>query len=162
MKDFGTFLDMKRCKNLAHKMYWKYLPKWRLFCQLSQSTDASFLNSPMDSFQRILKVRSCSPSWFNSCGGGWKVPIFSWQLHKVFETMKQFDAWDSNWQRVRTCLKCRRPRFDPWLEKIPWRRKWHPLQSSCLENPMDRGAWWATGHRVPKSRTGLSDQHLLT
>ena len=30
-----------------------------------------------------------------------------------------------------------------------------PLQSSCLENPMDRGAWWATVHRVTKSQTGL-------
>ena len=31
----------------------------------------------------------------------------------------------------------------------------NPLQYSCLENPMDRGAWWATVHRVAKSRTGL-------
>ena len=31
------------------------------------------------------------------------------------------------------------------------------LQYSCLENPMDRGAWWATVHRVSKSRTRLSD-----
>ena len=29
----------------------------------------------------------------------------------------------------------------------------NPLQYSCLENPMDRGAWWATVHRVAKSRT---------
>ena len=32
-----------------------------------------------------------------------------------------------------------------------------PLQYSCLENPMDRGAWWATVHGVAKSRTRLSD-----
>ena len=30
-----------------------------------------------------------------------------------------------------------------------------PLRDSCLENPLDRGAWWATVHRVAKSRTGL-------
>ena len=30
-----------------------------------------------------------------------------------------------------------------------------PLQYSCLENPMDRGAWWATVHWVAKSRTRL-------
>ena len=29
------------------------------------------------------------------------------------------------------------------------------LQYSCLENPMDRGAWWATVHRVTKSYTRL-------
>ena len=31
------------------------------------------------------------------------------------------------------------------------------LQYSCLENPMDRGAWWAAVHGVTKSQTGLSD-----
>ena len=33
----------------------------------------------------------------------------------------------------------------------------HALQYSCLENPMDRGAWWATVHGVVKSWTQLSD-----
>ena len=32
-----------------------------------------------------------------------------------------------------------------------------PLQHSCLENPMDRGGWWAEVHGVAKSRTRLSD-----
>ena len=32
-----------------------------------------------------------------------------------------------------------------------------PLQYSCLENPMDGGAWWAAVHGVPKNRTRLSD-----
>ena len=31
----------------------------------------------------------------------------------------------------------------------------NPLQYCCLENPMDRGAWWATVHRVAKSQTRL-------
>ena len=33
----------------------------------------------------------------------------------------------------------------------------NPLQYVCLENPMDRGAWWAAVHRVTKSWTWLSD-----
>ena len=33
----------------------------------------------------------------------------------------------------------------------------NPLQYSCLENPTDRGTWWATVHGVAKSRTRLSD-----
>ena len=33
----------------------------------------------------------------------------------------------------------------------------NPLQYSCLENPMDRGPWWATIHGVAKSQTWLSD-----
>ena len=32
-----------------------------------------------------------------------------------------------------------------------------PLQYSCLENPMDRGAWWTVVHGVAKSQTWLSD-----
>ena len=32
-----------------------------------------------------------------------------------------------------------------------------PLQYSCLENPMDGGAWWAAVHKFAKSRTQLSD-----
>ena len=71
-------------------------------------------------------------------------------------------------------------RFNFWVGKIPWRRKrlptpvfWPgefqglyspcregngpPLQYSCLENPMDGGAWWAAVHGVAKSRARLSD-----
>ena len=34
----------------------------------------------------------------------------------------------------------------------------NPLQYSCLENPMDRGAWWATVHRVAKRHDGVTEQ----
>ena len=39
------------------------------------------------------------------------------------------------------------------LERSPGGRHGNTLQYSCLENPMDRGAWWATVHRVTKSWT---------
>ena len=38
-----------------------------------------------------------------------------------------------------------------------WEGNGIPLQYSCLENPMDRGAWWAAVHGIAKSRTWLSD-----
>ena len=44
---------------------------------------------------------------------------------------------------------------DPW--RSPGEGHGNPLQYSYLENPMDRGAWWATVHGVAKSRTRLSD-----
>ncbi|KAB0362934.1 hypothetical protein FD754_007090, partial [Muntiacus muntjak] len=47
----------------------------------------------------------------------------------------------------------RRCRFDPWVRKIPWRRNENLLQYSCLENPMDRGAWQGRVHGVPKNWT---------
>ena len=37
----------------------------------------------------------------------------------------------------------------------------HPFRCSCLENPMDRGAWWAAVHGVAKSQTPLSDFHSI-
>ena len=36
-----------------------------------------------------------------------------------------------------------------------WRRKWQPLQCSCLENPRDWGAWWTAVCGVAQSRTQL-------
>ena len=41
----------------------------------------------------------------------------------------------------------------PGLGRSPGGEHGHPLQYSCLENPMDRGAWWATVHRVAESDT---------
>ena len=43
----------------------------------------------------------------------------------------------------------------PLLGRSPGGRHSNPLQYSCLENPMGRGAWWATVHRVAKSQTQL-------
>ena len=45
----------------------------------------------------------------------------------------------------------------PGLGRSPREGNGNPLQYSCLGNPMDRGAWWATVHGVAKSRTWLSD-----
>ena len=45
----------------------------------------------------------------------------------------------------------------PGLRRSPGGGQGNPLQCSCLENPTDRGAWWATVHRVAKCRTRLSN-----
>ena len=39
--------------------------------------------------------------------------------------------------------------------RSPGRGRGNPLQDSCLENPVDRGTWWATVHNVTKSGTQL-------
>ena len=45
----------------------------------------------------------------------------------------------------------------PRSGRSPGEGSGNPLQYYCLENPMDRGAWWATVHGVTKSRTQLSN-----
>ena len=45
----------------------------------------------------------------------------------------------------------------PGWERFPGGRNGNPLQGSCLENSMDKGAWQATVHRVTKSQTRLGD-----
>ena len=46
------------------------------------------------------------------------------------------------------------------LGRSPGEGNGTPLQYSCLENPTDRGAWWATVHAVAKSRTRLNDFNI--
>ena len=45
----------------------------------------------------------------------------------------------------------------PGSERFPGEGNGNSLQYSCLENPRDRGVWWATVHGVAKSPTQLSD-----
>ena len=45
------------------------------------------------------------------------------------------------------------PGSTPGLGRCPGEENGNPLQYSCLENPMDRGAWRAIDHRVTKSWT---------
>ena len=45
--------------------------------------------------------------------------------------------------------------FNPWVRKIPGEGNGNPVQYSCLENAIDRGAWRATVHGVTKSQTQL-------
>ena len=65
-------------------------------------------------------------------------------------------GWGRDTNGKEPACQCRRCEFDSWVGKIPWRRHGNPLQYSCLENPMDRGTWWATVHGVAESWTQLS------
>jgi len=49
----------------------------------------------------------------------------------------------------------------PGSAKSPGEGNNYSPQYSCLENSMDRGAWWATVHGVAKSWTRLSNSHFI-
>ena len=67
------------------------------------------------------------------------------------EARKANERWLNRW---RIHLQCGRPDFDPWVEKIPWRRAWQPtpvfLPGKC---PWTEKPGGATGHGVAKSQT---------
>ena len=63
-------------------------------------------------------------------------------------------ALRSVWLRqYRISLQYRRPEFDPWVGKIPWRREWLPSPIFFPGEFHERGVWRATVHGVSKSWT---------
>ena len=61
-------------------------------------------------------------------------------------------------RRESVCLQCRRPGFDPWVGKIPWRRKWQPTPVLLPgKSHGQRSLVSPTVHGVAKSRTRLND-----
>ena len=71
----------------------------------------------------------------------------------------ELPRWHNGKESTYQCRRRKRRGFDPWVRKILWNGKWNPLQHSCLENFMERGAWQATIHGVTKSQTWLSFTH---
>ena len=66
-------------------------------------------------------------------------------------------GFPSGWDGKAPACSARDPGLIPGLGRSLGERNGNPLQYSCLENPMDWGAWWATVHGVPKTWTQLSD-----
>ena len=58
------------------------------------------------------------------------------------------------------CRRLQRWGSLPGLGRPPGGGNGHPLQYSCLENPMDRGSWWFIIHRVAKSQTRLKQLQI--
>ena len=55
------------------------------------------------------------------------------------------------------CMKHKRWRFNPWVRKMPWKRKWQSTPVFFLGNSMERGACWDTVHGIKKSRLWLGN-----
>ena len=55
-----------------------------------------------------------------------------------------------------SAYQCKRCRFIPGWRRYPGEGNGNPLQYSFLENPMDRGAWQATVHGIPRVRHDLA------
>ena len=81
-------------------------------------------------------------------------------LNFLFETSsQQRDFFPGGASSKESSCHCRDPRDMGSISGSggsPGEGNGNPLQCSCLENSMDRGAWWATVHGVAKSQTQLS------
>ena len=69
---------------------------------------------------------------------------------KEYPYLRGFPGGASGKEPARQCRRRKRHKFNPLVGISSGRRHGSPLQYSCLENPMDRGARWATVHRMAK------------
>ena len=84
-------------------------------------------------------------------GGAWWAAVYGVAQNQT--QLKQLSS-SSGKEPICQCRRHKRLGFNLWVGKIPWSGLHsNPLQYSCLENLMDRGACWATVHRVTKSWT---------
>ena len=86
-------------------------------------------------------------------------------LHSTCQQLWKTQQWPQDWKRSVFSFQSQRKAMPKNAQTtaqlhsshtLVWRRKW-PLRYSCLENPMDGKAWYATVHGVAKSQTRLSD-----
>ena len=103
---------------------WKWKVKVKLLSRVRPSATpwtAAYQGPPSMGFSRqgchcLLRSAECSyPLYWDFPGG-----------------------WDG---KASAYTQCRRPRFDPWVGKIPWRRKWPPTPVLLPGKSTDRGAW---------------------
>ena len=77
-------------------------------------------------------------------------PTLAGEFFRTSATWEVF--WGGSDSKASAC-NAGDPGSTPGLGRSPGEGNGTPLQYSCLENPMDGGAWWATVHGVAKSQT---------
>ena len=110
-----------------------------------------------------LNLNSVHPG-FRQCEHVWRITalgllrglrvwrIVAWPPRRVH--LMGFPGGASGKEPVCQCRRCKRQGSIPRLGSSPGGGHGNPLQYSCLENPLDKGVWWATLHRGAKRRTG--------
>ena len=97
--------------------------------------------------------------------------VMSWKLVNWFFPRYSSFSKLFSYSRQRSSLVAQMVKNLPsmketWVQSLGWGRSpgegyGNPLQYSCLENLMDRGAWWDTVHGFAKRQTRLSDWHTV-
>ena len=93
-----------------------------------------------DSFENIIEI-NIDEIWFSQLNVG----------------VGSFPGGASDKEPTCQCRKRKRPKFDPWVGEILWRRAWQPTPIFVPGECHGERSLWATVHRVTKSRTRLGD-----
>ena len=117
--------------------------------------------------RQVLKAGSNGVPWLRNwawCQPGLGLnPRFPVGFSSCFWT-KFHCLWNRGWpprglSGKESACQCRSRGFDPWVGKVPWRRKWQPTPGFLPGE--SHGAWQATVHGVAESRTRLSAHRHL-
>ena len=98
-------------------------------------------------------------AWLHYYNLHYSLVIFIWVYvtnHLICLVQKLYlDCFRSAVTKKRQTCNMQLPTSSIWSGRSPGEGHGNPLQYSCLENLMGKGAWWATVHKVTKSRTRL-------
>ena len=132
----------------------------------------TLLNSPLEiqrwplSLLGLGKVLKCFLYWWlnyieapQSLPLGQYIYIYIQIYIYIFEKycLIGFPGGASDKEPTCQCKRCKRYGFNPWVRKIPWRRKWHPTPVFLPGKSIDRGACWAAVQGSQKARHSWSD-----
>ena len=138
-QDSGQEPSWKDPERMCQRWCWLLWGKWRL------PTSLTVMFIPVSGIYKLKIVWLLQPS--------------SKEMDVVLQGLCFFPhiclGFHGSSNSKKICLPCGRSRFDHWVRKIPWRRKWLPTPVFLLENSIDRGAWQATVHGVTKSQIQL-------
>ena len=124
------------------------------FCLLSIFWRRKWQSTPVflpGKFHRQRNLVGYSP-WGLRVGHNWATKHSTAQFRiGLCKGDKGLPGWCSGKESACQCMRCKRCGFNPWVGKIPEVENGTPFQYSCLENSIDRGAWWATVLGVSES-----------
>ena len=104
----------------------------------------------------LRQVNSKSQSLVKASCSPWTVPSFVFiNLFNLDSVLAELPRWLSGWRIYLQFRRHRRLRFNPWVRKIPWRRKW---QHTPIHLPgKSQGQWILTGYSPWRSQRVRQD-----